>query len=46
MARLILGIIGEEISEVSKNYAGITINHVDSEIIGEAGGDRERQDSP
>ena len=37
VARLILGIIGEEISEVSKNYAGITTNHNDSEITNEAG---------
>jgi len=39
VARLILGIVGEEISEVSKNYAGITLNHDDSKIIGEAGGE-------
>jgi len=35
VARIILDIVGIEISEVSKNYAGLTVSHQDSEDIGQ-----------
>ena len=38
VARIILDIVGNEISEVSKNYAGLTMSHEDSEVIAEESG--------
>ena len=38
VARIILDIVGIEISEVSKNYAGLTMGHEDSEVIAEESG--------
>jgi len=38
VAQVILDIVGNEISVVTKNYAGLTVSHQDSETIAEGSG--------